>query len=440
MHDFAKKRIAVIGMARSGLAAAEALQGLGAQVVLYDLSTPDKLADALAWASDRGIEAHHSTNCVADTDLVITSPGVRKSAPVLADACARGIPVWGEIEAAYRISKAPILAITGTNGKTTTTALLGEMSKADGRETYVAGNIAAGDISLPLIRAAAQASSSAMIVAEISSFQLEWTPSFAPRVSAILNITPDHLDRQTWDEYVDAKWSIQANQGRGDVVVLRSDCPRPSGFSPRSNGPEEVFFDRQARPSWLGDIVLPGEHNIENVLAAVCMARAAGIGEAAIRAAATEFGGVIHRLEFIGTYSGVRYINNSMCTNNAAFARSLDALPGPKVVLAGGVYKGGDMSELVQAAARDSVRRLILFGRSGPEIEAAVRSAGFDRVETVPDLAAALAAGRLVARAGDIMVLNPGCASFDQFRDFEDRGDTFKRLVWGYEPADRIST
>jgi UDP-N-acetylmuramoylalanine--D-glutamate ligase len=436
MDDFVDMTVAVVGMARSGLAAAEALEGVGARVTLYDSGPADKLESAHEWAAEHGIDAHHSTDRVGEADLVVTSPGVRKSAPVLADACARGIPVWGEVEAAYRISKAPILAVTGTNGKTTTAALLGEMAKADGRETYVAGNIAAGEIAMPLISAAAQASHDALIVAEISSFQLEWTPSFRPRVSAILNITLDHLDRQTWDEYVSAKWSILAHQGPGDVAVMRSDCPRPAGYSRRADGPEIVVFDRQARPEWLDGVVLPGEHNIENVLAAMCMARAAGIGEAAVRNASTTFRGVVHRLEYVGTHGGVRYINNSMCTNNAAFARSLDAMPGSKVVIAGGVYKGGDMSDLVRAATGESVRRLVLFGRSASEIEAAVRGAGFERVDRVSGLAEALTAATQVAGAGDTVILNPGCASFDQFRDFEDRGDTFKRLVQALGPPE----
>lgn len=434
MENFTGKSIAVIGMARSGIAAAEVLRDRGAKVRLYDSGSAEKVSAALAWAQKNGIEARHCADRVDDADVVVTSPGVRKNAPILADAVSRGIPVWGEIEAAYRVSRAPIIAITGTNGKTTTTALAGEMARADGLETYVAGNIAAGEIAMPLIRAAAQASPKAVIVAEISSFQLEWTPTFRPRVSAILNITPDHLDRQTWDEYVRAKWNIMANQYLGDYVVMRSDTPWPPDFAPRYDGPEIVIFDRIERPSWLERVALPGEHNIENVLAAVCIARAAGFEEASIEKAATTFAGVVHRLELVETRDGVRYINNSMCTNNAAFARSLDAIPGPKLVLAGGVYKGGDMSELAAAATGDSIKRLILFGRSAPDIEAQVRRTGFERVERVDDLRAAVASAQRHATAGDTVILNPGCASFDQFRDFEDRGNAFKQILQGDGP------
>lgn len=440
MYDFTNKRVAVIGMARSGLAAAEVLNERGAIVTLYDSGAPEKLTKALAWAADHDVEAHAATEIVRDSDLVITSPGVRKGAPVLLDAVSRGIPVWGEIEAAYVIARAPILAITGTNGKTTTTALLGAMTEAAGYQTFLAGNIAAGEISMPLIRAAHKAGHDAVIVAEISSFQLEWAPTFRPKVAAILNITVDHADRQTWDEYVAAKWNIFANQGEGDTSVLRSDVPlvfprirawdasapgvNAAGFS------NIVQFDQiSPKPEWTKRLLIPGAHNVENAMAACAMAHAFGIDDASIEKAATTFTGVVHRMEYVATVGGVRYINNSMCTNNAAFARSLDAVEGPAIVIAGGVYKGGDMSDLLDAATRDSVKRLVLFGKSAPELEAAVRERGVERVERVVTIAEAVAAASRVAESGDTVVLSPACASFDQFRDFEDRGDTFKRLV-----------
>ena len=416
-------------MARSGLAAAEVLALRGADVLLYDGKPEAELSEAVAFAAEHGIPARTETTRVDEsTELVITSPGVRTSAEVLTDALRRGLPVWGEIELAYRISSAPILAITGTNGKTTTTALLGEMARAAGLTTYVAGNIAAGEIALPLARAAHIAREDDVIVAEISSFQLEWIDSFRPRVAAITNITSDHSDRQTWDEYVAAKWRIFENQTAGDTAVLRSDVPMPAGRR-SENRARRVVFDRMERPSWIGDIRLPGEHNRENVMAALAMARAFGLGEDAIRTAALEFPGVVHRLEFVAGIGGVRWFNNSMCTNNDAFARSLAAIEGQKIVLAGGVYKGGDMTQLASTAADPSVTALVFFGKSGEELSQACRAAGAQNVEVVSTLREAVDRAADLAKSGDTVLLSPACASFDQFKDFEDRGDKFKAMV-----------
>ncbi len=331
----------------------------------------------------------------------------------------------GEIEAAYRIARAPILAITGTNGKTTTTVLLAEMLRASGRETYIAGNIAAGDIAMPLIQAAFEAGKDAAIVAEISSFQLEWVSTFRPRVAALLNITPDHADRQTWDEYVEAKWRIFAFQGDGDWAVL----PDTLSTDARAQGLNVVSF--KASDPFPGPIALPGRHNKENVLAAAAMARAFGVPPQHITQVAATFGGVVHRLEYVATQAGVRFVNNSMCTNVAAFERSLEALPEPKVVIAGGVFKGStdEMAQIAQSVVRHTVRSLVLIGKSGPALEEAVRAAGFEAVEQASTLVQAVAQARALAQPGDTVLLAPACASFDMFRDFEDRGMQFKEAV-----------
>ena len=224
MHtEFENKTVAVIGLARSGLACCEVLTKLGATVVPYDGKPAAALTDAVAHLSTLGLLTPLTGGAPLDyskLDYVVTSPGVRRDAAVLQDAVKAGVPVLGEIEAAYRIARAPILAITGTNGKTTTTMLLGEMLKAAGMNTYIAGNIAAGDIALPLIQAAYDAPPDAAIVAEISSFQLEWISTFRPKVAALLNISPDHGDRQTWEEYVAAKFRIFENQTEDDFAVI----------------------------------------------------------------------------------------------------------------------------------------------------------------------------------------------------------------------------
>ena len=473
MTEFNSKTVAVVGLARSGLACCEVLTKLGATVVPYDAASADRIADAV-----RAVEALGLTPITGGApldytalDYVITSPGVRKDAPVLQDAVAAGVPVLGEIEAAYRIARAPILAITGTNGKTTTTVLLGEMLKVAGIETFIAGNIAAGDIALPLIQAAFLAPPEAAIVAEISSFQLEWVSTFRPKVAALLNVTPDHGDRQTWEEYVAAKWRIFENQTADDFAVLTAPVLKDRRFSefwgfigsgvelvtvlsPTANrkskanadiadlGNElsvyyqngKLFFEDSLLESTAeicrtSEVKLPGPHNLENVMAAAAMATAFGVGIEPIRRVATTFTGVVHRLEYVDTIDGVRYVNNSMCTNAAAFEKSLEALPEPKVVIAGGVYKGDDVAKLGEAVAANNVRALVLIGRSAPEIEASARAAGYGEVYRAGTLHEAVTEARALAVPGDTVLLAPACASFDMFKDFEDRGDQFKAAV-----------
>ncbi len=460
MTEFKNKTVAVVGLARSGLACCAVLTKLGATVIPYDGKPAEALTDALAEVRALGL-APLTGGALLDytqLDYVITSPGVRKDAAVLQNAVAAGVPVLGEIEAAYRIARAPVLAITGTNGKTTTTLLLGEMLRAAGIETYIAGNIAAGDIAQPLIQAAYDAPPEAAIVAEISSFQLEWISTFRPKVAALLNISPDHGDRQTWQEYVAAKWRIFENQTRDDFAVINSEYnwyPVKAaeyeftweneennglyrfGISESSSGNANIVRPIDLK-EWAAeddivfdgaDVKLPGIHNIENILAAAAMATAFGVGIEPIRQVATTFTGVVHRLEYVDTIDGVKYVNNSMCTNADAFAKSLEALPEPKVIIAGGVFKGGDVSELANAVLKNNVKALVLIGRSAPDIEKAARTAGYEnvyRADTLQD-AVTMAAG--LAAAGDTVLLAPACASFDMFADFEDRGDQFKAAV-----------
>ena len=485
--EFENKTVAVVGLARSGLACCDVLTQLGARVIPWDGKPAEALTEAMAHLATLGLTP--LTGGVAldysQLDYVVTSPGVCKDAAVLQNAVAAGVPVLGEIEAAYRIARAPILAITGTNGKTTTTLLLGEMLRAAGIETYIAGNIAAGDIAMPLIQAAFAAPPETAIVAEISSFQLEWISTFRPKVAALLNISPDHGDRQTWEEYVKAKLRIFENQrpvsgkdidrAKDDFAVIHYAFYEGSvtGFAQFH---ENYFIDAQKIPGqvylfagrdqnccgvwrangnlvlhnetldsrWgkdypvaanlpiicdVADVKLPGAHNLENIMAAAAMATAFGVGIEPIRQVATTFTGVVHRLEYVETIDEVKYVNNSMCTNADAFEKSLQALPEPKVVIAGGVFKGGDVAALANAVVQNNVRALVLIGRSALEIDGAARAAGYQnvhRAETLPD-AVTLAAG--LAQAGDTVLLAPACASFDMFADFEDRGDQFKAAV-----------
>ena len=456
--EFNNKTIAVVGLARSGLACCEVLTALGAHVIPYDGKPAGDIAEAVAEVEALGLTPLTGGAALdyGPLDYLVTSPGVRRDAAVLQDAVAAGVPVLGEIEAAYRIARAPILAITGTNGKTTTTVLLGEMLKAAGIETYIGGNIAAGDIAMPLIKAAFLAPPEAAIVAEISSFQLEWISTFRPKVAALLNISPDHSDRQTWEEYVAAKWRIFENQTAEDCAVFNLDLPlRPNwlelaarhwdffrgtsdeyaayeldGLLMVEFGQSPPLHSREVRKiAQTSELKLPGAHNIENILAAAAMATAFGVGIEPIRLVATTFTGVVHRLEYVATVGGVRYINNSMCTNAAAFEKSLEAMPEPKVVIAGGVFKGGDVATLAEAVVKNNVRALVLIGRSAPEIEAASRAAGYETIQRAGTLQDAVTQASALAQDGDAVLLAPACASFDMFRDFEDRGDQFKAAV-----------
>jgi UDP-N-acetylmuramoylalanine--D-glutamate ligase len=454
------------------MAAAQVLRKHGAEITLIDSKSAIDIADQIKHADQLGIPYITDCNRIPDySDLVITSPGVRKSAEILVDAQSRNIEIWSEIEAAYQISKAPIIAVTGTNGKTTTVALLGEIGKAAGYKTFVAGNIAAGELAMPLINACDQASSDDLIIAEISSFQLEWIKDFRPKVSVITNITSDHSDRQTWDEYVAAKWRIAENQGAGDTLVIRSDVPEPmshlsyaqspdyrvenkgvvlsevegsqrKSFQPevegshvrhpdRSGGNTTIYFDHLARPDWLNHLLIPGEHNRENAMAALTAARSFGIADDFIRDSCLAFKGVVHRLEFVQIDSNnVTWINNSMCTNNDAFVRSLEAIVEPKIVISGGVYKGGDISLFGKAASMDSVKSLICFGKSGQMLADTAKEHGAKDVHVLETLQESVTLANSLAVSDDTVILSPACASFDQFRDFEDRGEQFKKLVF----------
>nr|CAA9262431.1 UDP-N-acetylmuramoylalanine--D-glutamate ligase [uncultured Armatimonadetes bacterium] len=451
MDEFAGQRIAVIGLAATGLAAARVLRDRGARVRVYEAKPEERLSAETVRAA-RGLGAGVMLSLGseqidwADTDLVVPSPGVPRSAASLRDAVRRGVPVLGEIEVAYRLARAPILAITGTNGKTTTTALLGAICREAGRRTWVAGNIAedAGQ-RLPLILAAVEAPEDGVIVAEISSFQLEWVERFRPRVGAWLNVANDHLDRHAdFDEYARAKARLFATQGPDDAAVLNGDDDNVVRYGSGAGSGRRLLFslEREAAGCLRGEtlwvagqrlmdaagVPLPGRHNVANVLAAACMAADSGISLPSIRAAVSGFQGVAHRMELVATRCGVRYVNNSMCTNPAAVAASLEAAGGPVVAIMGGKHKGGDLSAMARSV-KESANKVILIGVSAPEIAAALASAGMRDVERADTLPDAVRRASSAARPGDTVMLVPGCASFDMFNGFEHRGQVFREAV-----------
>jgi len=449
---FRDKTVAVVGMARTGMAVAEVLADLGARVVLYDRKPAAELERELAEAKRLGVEAHvgHPGADLHGVDLLVPSPGVPATSPIFEEAQMLAVMIMSEIELAYRISRAPIIAITGTNGKTTTTVLVGRILQADGRQTYIAGNVAAGEIKLPLITAAHRTSADGVIVAEISTFQLEWVSSFRPKIAALLNIAEDHSDRHaTFEEYAALKARVFENQEPDDFAILNLDNP-PAASVGELVLAKRLYFSRlkpveqgafiegdlikvrtdghEVTACSLDDIRLPGTHNQENVLAAACAAIAFGARPESVARAVRGFEGVEHRMEKVATIGEVNYINNSMCTNVAAFIRSVEAVEGWPVVIAGGKHKGGSLAPMAEAV-KERVKHLVLIGTSADEIEEAVRKAGFSDITRAATMDDAVAAAAAVARPGDTVMLAPGCASFDMFSSFEERGQVFKALV-----------
>jgi len=400
-------RALVLGVARSGRAAASALAGLGVQVVAADRSPA---ADAGRLAAD-GVEVRlgsEEESLLEGVELVVKSPGVPGESPLAAAARARGIPLWSEVELGYRLLHGnPVIGVTGTNGKTTTTELLGAIVRAAGRPVEVAGNVG-----LPLTEAALRAGPETTVVCELSSFQLEDVDAFACDVAVLLNLEPDHLDRHgTFEAYRDAKLRI-FERARARVV-------------PRGTGLDGIEF--AADDPLPAEPLIPGAHNRENAAAATAAARAAGIADDAIAEALRTFAGVPHRLELVRELGGVRYVNDSKATNTAAARRGVAAYDAPLRLILGGSLKGEDFG----AFARDlpvNVRSVYLIGQATEELAAALDAAG-RAYSRDGDLARALQHAHADAEPGDVVLLSPAAASYDQFDNFEQRGDTFRRLV-----------
>jgi UDP-N-acetylmuramoylalanine--D-glutamate ligase len=401
------KRALVVGLARSGRAAAAALARRGVNVVAADRS-PDADSGRLG---DAGVEIRLGTEeeeaLLAGVELVVKSPGVPAESPPVAVARQRGIPIWSEVELGYRLLPpgARLIGVTGTNGKTTTTELLGAILRADGREVEVAGNVGRA-----LTDAAEAAADDSWIVCELSSFQLEDVHTLACDVAVLLNLEPDHLDRHgTFEAYRDAKLRI-FERARARVV--------PRGF-----GIDGIEFS--ADDPLPAEPLMPGRHNRENAAAATAVARLAGIDNDATARALRTFPGVRHRLELVAEVRGVRYVNDSKATNVAAARRALEAYAdAPVHLIAGGRGKGESFRQLAEAAG-PNVRTVYALGETAAEIAAAFG----ERAIEVPNLAAAVERAAAGARAGDVVLLSPACASYDQYENFEERGEEFRRLV-----------
>lgn len=444
------KRVTVIGLARAGLASALLCRRHGAEVFVTDKETAERLSAAIGAIEEVGVTYEtggHTQRGLEDCDLIIVSPGVPLDLPLLAEARTCGVKIISEIEAAYLLSDVPVVAVTGSNGKTTTTAWLGEIYRAAGMSIEVAGNIGR-----PYADAVLQNPSAERYILEVSSFQLETIDTFAPSVAVILNISPDHLDRhRTLDQYARAKFLLFKNQAATAVAVKNYDDPILRGrelpglaqqmaFSLTRRVEPGVWSDGRVLhyhlPSAEGELLpidrvgLPGRHNLANAAAAACVALADGVTPDAVRQALEDFKGIEHRLEFVAKLEGVRYVNDSKATNPASVRVALEAVRAPVVLIMGGQDKGTDFS-LLFGQVKDKVRRLICTGQAAELI--AGQLSGATGMMIVRDFPSAIGAARKAAHSGDTVLLSPGCASFDCFADYEERGKAFKDAVFAWQ-------
>jgi UDP-N-acetylmuramoylalanine--D-glutamate ligase len=454
LMELNNKRVLVVGLGKSGVASALFLKAHGAKVTVSDTKSGDELRNEIPALLDHGITVEtggHGERTFRGQDLIVVSPGVPIDAPPLVQARSLGEAVIGEIELAAQFLPGPMVAITGSNGKTTTTTLTGEILTAGGLPTLVGGNIGTPAISL-----VEGAKSETVIVLEVSSFQLETIQTFRPKVAVVLNVTPDHLDRhRTFEAYVNAKARMFENQTGEDFAVLNEDDPTCLEMAARTRA-QVFWFSRHKevkQGAWVreGNIVfrdgsqqqrsqqleimqvseipLKGAHNLENVLAAVCAGVLMGCSPGKIRQAVRDFKAVEHRLEFVATIRGVDYYNDSKATNVDATMKALESFPANIHLILGGKDKGSDYSVL-NDLLRKRVKLVYTIGAAAEKIESQIKDVEVVHSETLEN---ALRKANAVAEAGDVVLLAPACASFDQFKNYEQRGKVFKEIVQGLQ-------
>ncbi len=449
LMELKDKRVLVVGLGKSGVASALFLKAQGARVAVSDTKSGDELRNEIPVLLDHGITVEtggHGDRTFRGQDLIVVSPGVPVDAPPLVQAKAQGVSVIGEIELAGRFLPGPIVAITGSNGKTTTTTLAGEIMTAAGFPALVGGNIGTPAISL-----AERVRPETVIVLEVSSFQLETIQTFRPKVAVVLNVTPDHLDRhRTFEAYADAKARIFENQQASDFAVLNADDATCVAMAGRTQA-QVFWFSRQKevqQGAWVRDgnilfrggagpassqreimqvseIPLKGAHNLENVLAAVCAGVLMGCAPEKIRQAVRDFKAVEHRLEFVASIGGVDYYNDSKATNVDATIKALESFPANIHLILGGKDKGSDYTVL-NDLLRQRVKRVYTIGAAAAKIESQIKGSDIVHAETLEH---ALRKAHAAAQPGDVVLLAPACASFDQFKNYEHRGQTFKEIV-----------
>jgi UDP-N-acetylmuramoylalanine--D-glutamate ligase len=443
--DLHNKRVLVVGLGKSGVAAALFLKARGARVTVSDTKTQDELKEEIPKLLDEGIAVEtggHGERTFQNQDLIVVSPGVPLDAAPLQQARALGEKVIGEVELAAQFFPGKIVAITGSNGKTTTTTLAGEVVANGGFPTVVGGNIGKPAISL-----VEEASDDTIAVLEVSSFQLETIETFRPHIAVVLNITPDHLDRhRTFDAYTDAKARIFENQLADDFAVLNADDPTCVKLASRTRA-QVFWFSRkkevkqgayvhegrilfhdgngQREVMLISEVPLKGSHNVENVLAAVCIGVLSGVEPRRISKAVREFRAVEHRLEYVATIHGVEYYNDSKATNVDATIKALESFPANIHLILGGKDKGSDYTVLNELL-RQRAKRVYTIGAAAGKIESQIKGAEIVHAETLEN---AIRLASDAAQPGDIVLLAPACASFDQFRNYEHRGKVFKEVV-----------
>ena len=443
-------KVLVAGGGKSGICAANLLVRNGEHVILFDENKdmePDKLSDKLE-AGSYNVEIHIgelTDDIIDECELMVISPGIPTDAPFALKVKEKGLPVWSEIELAYRYEKGQIAAITGTNGKTTTTTLVGEIMKAYNDDTYVVGNIG-----IPYTSLCDKTTEKSVTVAEISSFQLETIVDFRPHVSAILNITPDHLNRHyTFENYANCKLDITKNQGEGDYTVINYDDPETMKlvdkipckviyFSRKEMLDEGVFVKdgdivirengEEKRVLSLKDIKLLGTHNTENVLAAVAISYYMGVPIDIIEKICTAFQGVEHRIEYVRTVKGVPYYNDSKGTNPDAAIKGIEAMTRTTLLIGGGYDKHSTYDEWIDAF-NAKVKYLVLIGETAEKIALCAKQHGFNNIVFMDTLEDAVNFCYANAKPNDAVLLSPACASWDMFKSYEQRGDLFKQYV-----------
>lgn len=446
--DYGNKHILVLGAGESGIGAARVLAKLGAHVILNDykpITFESALEADLEKAGITIITGRQDNDLLEDIDRIIISPGIAPSIPIVKAAKAKGIEVVGEVELAYNVSKAPILGVTGTNGKTTTTTLLAAVMRESGKPILVGGNI--GD---SLSEAAYRVPAEGYLIAELSSYQLETVKDFHPHGAIVLNVTPDHLARhKTMEAYAEAKEHIFLHENAQDFVVLNRDDSIVAAMKHRApgqvleisqvqvvdngayyadgicyavkNGQAQAIISNQ-------DIHIPGSHNIENILTVIALTYALGLSKEAIFKAISQFTGVEHRLEKVTTIDGVVYYNDSKATNVDSVVKALEAFSKKVILLAGGYDKMTELEDFMKLV-KERTKHLILMGNAADRFEEAAQKAGVANIHRADSMKAAVVLGQQLAQPGDIVLLSPACSSFDWYSCFEERGEDFKKEV-----------
>jgi len=444
--DLRGKKVLVVGLARTGLAAVRFLAGKGARLKVSETKPAGELEAARKALADIPIEwelGGHTVPFFGDVGLIVVSPGVPMDISPLAQARRQKIPVLSEVELAFRFLRRPLIAVTGTNGKTTTTTLIGEMLRASGKRVFVGGNI--GN---PLIDYVETPQKEEWVVAEISSFQLEGIAAFRPTIGVLLNITEDHLDRYSdFQEYIRAKAKIFQNQGKEDTALLNADDPLTFQlahrvesqvllFSAQRPVPVGSFLEKGAifyqeadgkRTRYdLGRLKIQGAHNLENLMAAIAVGHICGCPPEVLQKVIDEFRGLEHRLEWVRDIDGVRFFNDSKGTNVGAVVKSLMSFRSPIILIAGGKDKGGDYGPLKSLIA-ERVKGMALIGEAKERIEGAL--GGLTATVKCNTLEEAVHWALSRARSGDVVLLSPACSSFDMFENYQERGKRFKAIV-----------